>query len=181
VSDRNNIQRVEYTKFLGIIIHQNQSWRPRIIVISSKIARSFGIITNSLGLYISITPPTPLPYPEESSKNYYTFSPPRAHSYPLSNKFKLINIFNIDKYQVSCFIFLRMQKVLPIPLSPLFNLNSDYHRDFTRQRDNLHIHFLNTNFLFGRKVRSSGTVSHSYYCTIISLFLIINKNLKISF
>ena len=45
-----------------------------------------------------------------------------------------------------------MQKVLPIPLSSLCNLNSDYHQCFTRQRDNLHVHPLKYSF----SLRSQG-------------------------
>ena len=69
-----------------------------------------------------------------------THSSPRAHTYPLFNKFKILNIFNIYKYQVSCFVFLHMQKLLPSPLSSLFVLNSDCHQYLTRQKDNLHLH-----------------------------------------
>ena len=70
----------------------------------------------------------------------YIYSPPRAHTYPLFNKFKILNIFNIYKYQVSCFVFLHMQKLLPSPLLSLFVLNSDCHQYLTRQKDNLHLH-----------------------------------------
>ena len=40
-----------------------------------------------------------------------------------------------------------MQKVVPIPLSSLFNLNADYHHYSTCQRDNLHIHSLKYSYL----------------------------------
>ena len=52
----------------------------------------------------------------------------------------MLNIFNIYKYLVSCFVFLHMQKFLPSPLSSLFVLNSDCHQYLTRQKDNLQIH-----------------------------------------
>ena len=45
-----------------------------------------------------------------------------------------------DDVQVSCFVFLHMQKLLPSPLSSLFVLNSDCHQYLTRQKDNLHLH-----------------------------------------
>ena len=69
-----------------------------------------------------------------------THSPPRAHTYSLFNKFKILNIFNIYKYQVSCFVFLHMQELLLSPLSSLFVLNSDCYQYLTRQKDNLHLH-----------------------------------------
>ena len=69
-----------------------------------------------------------------------THSPPRAHTYSLFNKFKILSIFNIYKYQVFCFVSLHMQKLLPSPLSSLFILNSDCHQYLIRQKDNLHLH-----------------------------------------
>ena len=42
--DDNKIARVDSTKFLGVIINQNLSWQPHITTISSKIAKSIGII-----------------------------------------------------------------------------------------------------------------------------------------
>ena len=69
-----------------------------------------------------------------------THSPPRAHTYSLFNKFKILNIFNIYKYQVSCFVFLHMQELLLSPLSSLFVLNSDCYQYLTRQKDSLHLH-----------------------------------------
>ena len=46
----------------------------------------------------------------------------------------------LAKFQVSCFVFLHLQKLLPSPLSSLFVLNSDCHQYLTRQKDNLHLH-----------------------------------------
>ena len=50
---------------------------------------------------------------------------------------------HIYKYQAPYFIFLHMQKVVPVSLSSAFNLSGDYHHYSIRQRDNLHnIHSL---------------------------------------
>ena len=43
--DKNSINRVEHTEFLCVIIHQNLAWPAHIKAISSKIAKSTGIIT----------------------------------------------------------------------------------------------------------------------------------------
>ena len=141
--------RVEHTKFLGVIIHQNLSWQANIKAISSKIAKSTGIIIKSRQFFLSNTLCTlynslilpylqycsiiwastyssrlqPLFRLQKKALRITTHSPPRAHTYPLFNKFKILNIFNIYKYQVSCFVFLHMQKLLPSPLSSLFVLN----------------------------------------------------------
>ena len=164
--DKNSINRVEHTKFLGVIIHQNLSWQAHIKAISSKIAKSTGIIIKSRQFFLSNTLCTlynslilpylqycsiiwastysshlqPLFRLQKKALRIITHSPPRAHTYSLFNKFKILNIFNIYKYQVSCFVFLHMQKLLPSPLSSLFVLNSDCHQYLTRQKDNLHLH-----------------------------------------
>ena len=90
-----------------------------------------------LGIHLHFSFTTPFPSPK--ALRIITHSPPRAHTYPLFNIFKILNIFNIYKYQVSCFVFLHMQKLLPAPLSSLFVLNSDCHQYLTRQKDNLHL------------------------------------------
>ena len=42
--DNSTILRVEYTKFLGAIIHKNLLWKPHIKVVLSEIAKFIGII-----------------------------------------------------------------------------------------------------------------------------------------
>ena len=53
--DKNSISRVEHTKFLGVIIHQNLSWQAHIKAISSKIAKSTRIIIKSRQFFLSNT------------------------------------------------------------------------------------------------------------------------------
>ena len=53
--NKNSINRVEHTKFLGVIIHQNLSWQAHIKAISSKIAKSTGIIIKSRQFFLSNT------------------------------------------------------------------------------------------------------------------------------
>ena len=136
-----------------------------ISVISSKIAKSIGIIKsrqfflsktlctlyNSLILaylhYCSIIWAStysshlqPLFHLQKKALRIITHSPPGAHTYSLLTNSKILNIFNSYKYQASCFVFFHMEKLLPTPLSSLFVLNSDCHQYLTRQKDNLHLH-----------------------------------------
>ena len=53
--DKNIINRVEHTKFLGVIIHQNLSWQAHIKAISSQIFKSTGIISKSRQFFLSNT------------------------------------------------------------------------------------------------------------------------------
>ena len=95
-----------------------------------------------LGIDISTYPShlQPLFRLQKKALRIITHSPWRAYTYSLFNKFKILNIFNIYKYQVSCFVFLHMQELLLSPLSSLFVLNSDCYQYLTRQKDNLHLH-----------------------------------------
>ena len=144
-------------------LHQNLSWQAHIKAISSKIAKSTGIIIKSRQFFLSNTLCTlynslilpylqycsiiwastysshlqPLFRLQKKALRIITHSPPGAHTYSLFNKFKILNIFNVYKYRVSCFVFLHMQKLLPSPLSSLFVLNSDCHQYLTRQKKQL--------------------------------------------
>ena len=110
--DKNSINRVEHTKFLGVIIHQNLSWQAHIKAISSKIAKSTGIIIKSRQFFLSNTLCTlynslilpylqycsiiwastysshlqPLFRLQKKALRIITHSPPRPHSYSLFNK-----------------------------------------------------------------------------------------------
>ena len=74
--DKNSINGVEHTKFLGVTIRQNPSWQAHIKAISSKIAKPTGIIINSRQSFLSNTLCTLynsfiLPYLQYCSVNYF--------------------------------------------------------------------------------------------------------------
>lgn len=52
-----NTERVQHTKFLGIIIHQNLSWTPHIHAIKTKISKMIGILSKSRQVLEKITLP----------------------------------------------------------------------------------------------------------------------------
>ena len=122
--DKNSINRVEHTKFLGVIIHQNLSWQAHIKAISSKIAKSTGIIIKSRQFFLSNTLCTlynslilpylqycsiiwastysshlqPLFRLQKKALRIITHSPPHAHTYSLFNKFSTYLIFISTKF-----------------------------------------------------------------------------------
>ena len=53
--DKNSINRVEHTKILGVIIHQNLSWQAHMKATSSKTAKSTRIIIKSRQSFFSNT------------------------------------------------------------------------------------------------------------------------------
>ena len=75
-----------------------------------------------------------------------TCSPFCTHSQPLFDKLKVLTIFNIYKFQISCFVFSHLNKLLPNPLSSFLRLNLEYHNHNTRHRHDLHHKFLKYKF-----------------------------------
>ena len=159
--DHNSIARVQSTKFLGIIIHENFSWQPHIKAICSKIAKSIGIITKSRPyfhtstlslLYKSLILPylqyctiiwgsayeshlNPLLLLQKKALRIITHSPPRSHSRPLFKLQQTLNIYEIYKYQVCCFIYSHLNNLLPTPLYTFFSLNSSCHSYGTKKKE----------------------------------------------
>ena len=173
-----NIDRVEHTNFLGIVIHQNLSWIPHIQTIRTKISKAIGVINkfcqffdchtlrflyNSLilpylqycNLIWASTYPThiqPLFLLQKKVARIITNSPTRAHSQPLIIKHNMLTIFNIYKFQISCFVFSHINKLLPNPLSSFLRPNLEYHDYNTRHKHDLHHEFLRYKFA----IRSQG-------------------------
>ena len=81
-----------------------------------------------------------------------TNSPTRAHSQLLFSKLNMLTIFNIYKFQISCFVFSHINKLLPNPLSSFLRPNLEYHDYNTRHKHDLHHEFLRYKFA----IRSQG-------------------------
>ena len=169
--DKNSINRVEHTKFLGVIIHQNLSWQAHIKAISSKIAKSTGIIIKSRQFFLSNTLCTLynsliLPYLQYCSiiwASTYSFhlqplfrlqskalriithSPPRAHTYSLFNKFSSIKFL--------AFFSFTCRSSCPL-LFHLFSFLTLIVMNISPGKKTTYIFILtNIFFLFGRKER----------------------------
>ena len=166
------ISRVQSAKFLGVIIHQNLSWKPHIEMICSKTSKVIGLIckarqylhSNTLKtLYNSLFLPyvnycnliwastynthiNPLLLLQKKAIRIITFSPPRTHTKPIFQKLNILPIFSLYKFQISAFVFSHINKLLPSALSSLFQFNFECHSHQTRSRFNLHKQFLKCNF-----------------------------------
>ena len=97
-----------------------------------------------------------------------THSPPRAHTYHIPNTQHIYY-----KYQVSCFLFLHMQKFLPFSLSSLFVLTLIVINISPRKKTTYIFILTYILFLFGYRVLKFGMTFLSHF-VIHLLFLIIN-------
>ena len=158
------LSRVDNTKFLGVIIHQNLTWKPHISAVKEKTSKVIGVMcksrqylpSNTLKtLYNSLFLPyinycniiwastydshlEPLFLLQKKAIRIITFSPPQTHTKPLFHKLNILPIHSIFKCQVACFVFSHMNNLLPASFSSSFHFNFEYHDHFTRSRLNLH-------------------------------------------
>ena len=159
------IVRVQEHKFLGIIIHENLSWKPHITSIRDKVAKVIGILSKSRRylpsvnlktLYNSLFLPyinycnliwattyasylEPLYVLQKKAIRIITFSHQRNRSKLLfSAKLNTLSLHSLYKIHVSCFVFSHFNRVLPASLSSLLHFNRDFHDYLTRSCFNLH-------------------------------------------
>lgn len=152
------ITKVKSTRFLGVLIDENMSWKPQISFITSKIAKNIGIMgknryllnsTVSLNLYYSMiypfisycniawasTHPTklePILCLQKRAVRIITLSAPRSHSLPLFRKLGILNIYQINKLQVAQFVFGSLNRTLPSFFNNFFTANNQFHSYPTR-------------------------------------------------
>ena len=166
------MQRVEDSKFLGIVIDQHLTWKNHIDYITKKILRITGLLcrirfyvnqTHLKMLYNSLIYPY-LHYGNIVWANNYptrldtlfklqkkvlriiTFSPYTAPSLPLFIKLSLLNIYQINDFLIGSFSFSLNSKVLPSYFNDFCIGNAQVHGHNTRAKGHLHKIFSRTNY-----------------------------------
>ena len=156
------ITRKQQVKFLGVLLDQNLSWKPHINYVCNMISKSIGVIyrarfnlspSTKLSLYYTLI------YPYHNycnivwSSTYVTnlqrililqkrivrlltnsvFS---AHTAPLFNKLKLLDIYKINSLHTGkIHVLFYHNKLLPPCFLTLFNANKQVHNYNTRNVD----------------------------------------------
>ena len=193
VIDGAKIDRVEKTKFLGVIIDQTLSFQSHINHIKGKISRGIGILYKCRP-YIN----------EETMKTlYHSFIYPyftycievwgnicpthldalvriqkRAvrtivgarkfeHSEPIFKKLKLLNLSEIYIYFVQLFMFRFHHGILPPVFDNLFVPNRSVHSHETRQINQLHVPLRST--LMSKTVRVTGVTLYNHFDELVSM------------
>ena len=159
------IRQAESTKFLGIIIDQNLTWKYNTTYIRGKMSRGIGIICKArkfskldtlLNLYYSFIQPY-MTYCIEvwggMSKTYMsslfkiqkkvvriiTCSPATAHSAPIFQKLKILPIEKLYLLFVNLFMYKFVTNCLPDIFSDMFICNQNIYDRVTRQACKLHV------------------------------------------
>ena len=148
------------TKFLGVIIDSNLTWKQHIMYISGKIAKGIGIIKKVrkvldketlVTLYYSfiyrylcycshvwggtcVTYMNRLIILQKKIIRIIDGVRPRSHSKPLFKELNIMNIENIGKFQITRFMYhIYNHNALDIFIS-MFTRNTEIHTHETRQR-----------------------------------------------
>ena len=159
------IKRVYKTKFLGLILDSNLSWREHIKHIKSKLSKGTGIllkarkyfkISTLVTLYYSFLYPY-LTYCTEvwGSANITDLNSLfkvqkriiriivsakfKEHTGPIFSKLKLLRLSELYEYSIVLFMYKYINDMLPPIFNNIFILNSDIHQYTTRQSEKFRV------------------------------------------
>lgn len=175
------LERVEKTKFLGVVIDSKLSWCDHILYIKNKISKGIGIICKArkslnsqtlVTLYNSFIYPyltygvemwgaanettiKPIKVLQKRVVRIITNSHYRAHSAPLFKSLSLLPLHYIFEFAIAKLMFKIMNKIIPPVLNDMFTVNMNVHGHLTRQRERLHVPVARTN-LMKRSFRHKG-------------------------
>ena len=158
------IDEVKYTKFLGVMIDSELSWKNHIDYISSKISKNIGLLSKARSMFST----------ETLTSLYYSFVYPyitycihvwgstfqthlnkmvvlqkriiriiagvnrRTSSKPIFDSLGILPIQKVFEYNISLFMYKFHHGQLP-SIFDIFARNSDVHYHYTRQNELLHL------------------------------------------
>ena len=166
------IERVNNTNFLGLIIDDDLSWKHHIIKVTSKISKLCGIMVRArhylpirtlrtvynamVYQYLSYcnvvwasTYPSRLDALYKVQKKILriiTFSKYQQESRQLFVSLQLLNIYELNSYQIGLFMYSYTKRSLPSAFSNYFSLNNSIHKHYTRSSEKFHMKFTRTNY-----------------------------------
>ena len=166
------IARTSCTKFLGVYIDDKLCWKNHIAYISNKISKGLGILIKArqylskstlVQLYYSFVYPyinycnhiwgstyatrlNRLVLLQKKAVRIISNAKAREHTGPLFEKLGILNVLNINKYVIGCFMFRYHKGKLPELFDDYFVMNESVHNYGTRQANHLHVPKVKTEF-----------------------------------
>ena len=160
-----SIQRVFVTKFLGVPIDCNLSWKCHIEYTCKKLSKCVGILCKArkkfaksslINLYYSFAYPYLIycnhvwgnNYPTNLEKLYLvqkkliriiTCSLYRAHTEPLCIVNRILNVTDINTYIIGIFMYDCMNENVPNSFQIFFQINRNIHDHDVRSADDIHV------------------------------------------
>ena len=156
--DNIEIEQVSVTKFLGVIINENLTWKNHVKVFKNKISKNMGIlakITSNVpcvilrNLYFTLLQPyleycnivwstgtsvmlNKLLVVQNKVLCIITNSPWHTHAPPIFIKLGIFTVFNINNLQTACFMYKVMNNLVPSFFVNMFTVNNAIHNYNTR-------------------------------------------------
>lgn len=183
ILDDTDLERVNRTKFLGVIIDENLTWKNHIEGITKTISRNIGII-NKLKFFIperilyTLYCSLVLPYINygiliwgKACKTYLekihklqkwavriiSNSHYRSHSGPLFHKYNILNVYNTYELEAGVFMYNFFKNLLPKSFNDFFTTRSEVHGYLTRNRNN-YSHTRNKKAFTDKTIRTTGPI-----------------------
>ena len=167
------LERVNSTKFLGVIIDHKLSWCDHIKYIKNKISKGLGIICKArkslksstlVTLYNSFIYPyltygieiwgtasetnlQPIITLQNRIVRIIKSTHYRAHAPPIFKSLKLLPFPDIYQFSIAKLMFKIIKGIIPTVLNDIFTVNMNIHDHLTRQRHKLRIPAARTNLL----------------------------------
>ena len=173
INEQPAINQVDYTKFLGLYIDEELTWKYHINHVTMKVAKMTGIIAKArhflplktlLTLYKTMiypyltycniiwasTCPTRLKPILRTQKKLIriiiTFANYTEKSVPLFKSLKILKIFELNTYLTAVFMYSYNHDKLPAFFDNFFQTNESIHSYNTRSSSKVHIEFRRTNY-----------------------------------
>ena len=163
--DGHTIKQVTHTKFLGVYLDEILNWNYHIKNISTKISKNIGVIYKlkykiSSDVLLMLYNTMILPYLSYcnivwANNNYTRLAPLiklqkratrvvckaryREHTDPLFRQYNILKLQDINKLQITTFMYKYYYKLLPHLFDGYFNLNSSVHFHYTRSCNAFHM------------------------------------------
>ena len=183
ILDNVSLERVNTTKFLGVIIDENLTWKNHIDAISKTISRNIGMLTKMkhyvpgyilYSLYCTLVLPyinygiliwgnTCKTYLEKICKlqkwaiRTISHEHYRSHTGPLFKKHNVLNVFDSFKLELGVFMYKHHTNMLPQTFSNYFIKHNQIHKYPTRNAEDYSIHRAKKMFS-DRSIRITGPI-----------------------
>ena len=120
------------------VVNENISWKCHIDHVCNNISKSIGMISRSR--FVLSTRTKLSLYFKNEHVRVMTNSGYRAHSAPLFEQLKVLDIFKVNTFHIAKFMFLYHHQLLPVSLSNLFVTNNQVHGYYTRNANSYRPH-----------------------------------------
>ena len=160
-----SLEKVESTKFLGVVIDSKLNWNEHLKYIKGKISRGIGIlckarkllnITTLVTLYNCFLYPyitygievwgaasdchiEPLFILQKRAVRIIKSAHYREHTQPLFKELRILRLPEVYEFSVAKAMYKYMKGITPSVMDGMFSINRNIHSHMTRQRNQLHV------------------------------------------